>query len=53
MIRSVTIHYINEAPMGELVRVLRAENDGIYYFRSIRADGKINTEAKIELCDIK
>ncbi len=52
MIRSLTIHYMNEAPVGENMRVLRAESDGIYYFRSIRSDGKINTEAKMELCDI-
>ena len=52
MIRSLTIHYTNEAPIGENMRVLRAENDGVYYFRSIRADGKINTEAKLELVEI-
>ncbi len=52
MIRSLTIHYMNEAPIGEQMRVLRAEEGGIYYFRSMRADGKINTEAKLELCDI-
>lgn len=51
-IREMTISYINEAPMGETLTVQRAENDGIFYFRTLRADGKINTEAEITLCDI-
>ncbi len=51
-IREMTISYINEAPMGEVLTVQRAENDGIFYFRTLRADGKINTEAEITLCDI-
>lgn len=49
MIRSVTINYTNEAPMGECVTVKRAQDSGAYYFRTERSDGKINTDAKIEL----
>lgn len=51
-IRSVSIAYINEAPMGEKLLVYRAFADGIYYFRTVRRDGKINSEAEIELADI-
>ena len=52
MIKSVTINYSNEAPIGEKLRVQRADVDGIFYFRTLRSDGMINSEAQIELCDI-
>ncbi|MBQ8302069.1 MAG: hypothetical protein IJX97_00785 [Clostridia bacterium] len=52
MIRSITINYANEAQIGEKLRVLRAEEDGLFYFRTVRSDGKVNSEAQIELCDI-
>jgi acyl-ACP thioesterase len=51
--KSITINYANEAPMGEVLRVQKGDYDGIYYFRTIRSDGKINSEAEIELTDIK
>ena len=53
MIRSITINYSNEAQIGEKLRVQRAEADGYYYFRTVRSDGKVNSEAQIELCNIK
>lgn len=52
MIRSITINYSNEAQIGEKLRVQRAEEDGLFYFRTMRSDGKINSEAQIELCSI-
>jgi len=52
MIRSITINYSNEAQIGEKLRVQRAEEGGLYYFRTVRSDGKVNSEAQIELCDI-
>lgn len=52
MIRSITINYSNEAQIGEKLRVQRAEENGLFYFRTVRRDGKINSEAQIELCDI-
>lgn len=52
MIRSITINYSNEAQMGDKLRVQRGEEGGIFYFRTVRGDGKINSEAQIELCDI-
>ena len=52
MIRTITINYSNEAQIGDKLRVQRAEENGYYYFRTIRSDGKINSEAQIELCDI-
>ena len=53
MIRSISINYATEAAMGERLRVQRAEMDGFYYFRTVRADGRINSEAEIELADIR
>ena len=52
MIRSITINYSNEAQMGDKLRVQRGEEGGIFYFRTVRGDGRINSEAQIELCDI-
>ena len=51
-IESITISYANEAPCGEVLRVQGAECDGIYYFRTIRQDGKLNSEAEIKLCGV-
>ena len=51
-ISSITISYLNEAVIGDKLRVQRAECDGRYYFRTVRGDGKINSEAEITLSDI-
>ena len=52
-IRTISITYQNEAPMGERLRVYRSVGpDGCYYIRTVREDGKINTEAEIVICDI-
>lgn len=52
MIKSITISYLGEAQIGDKLRIQRAEDDGYYYFRTVRSDGKVNSEARIELCDI-
>jgi acyl-ACP thioesterase len=52
MIKSITINYSNEALIGDKLRVQRAEEGGIFYFRTIRSDGKVNSEAQIELADL-
>lgn len=52
MIRSITINYSAEAQIGDKLRVQCAEENGYFYFRTIRSDGKVNSEAQIELCDI-
>ena len=51
-ISTISINYLSEAPMGEKMRVLRSECDGRYYFRTVKADGTVNSEAEITLCDI-
>lgn len=53
-IRSISINYKNEAPRGEKLRVERADgaDENIFYFRTIREDGQVNTEAEVELEDI-
>ena len=51
-IESITISYQSEAPMGDTLTVERAECDGLYYFRTLRSDGRINSEAEIKLCDL-
>ena len=53
-IRSISINYKNEAPRGAKLRVERADAiDGrTYYFRTVREDGQVNTEAEIELEEV-
>ena len=51
-IKSLSINYSNEAPLNEELTVYRAECDGVFYFRTVRSDGKVNSEAQIELVDI-
>ena len=53
MIGSISINYSAEAKLGEKLRVQRTVADGTYYFRTLRSDGKVNSEAEIKLCDIK
>ena len=51
-IRSISISYLAEAPFGERLTVYKAEHNGYYYIRTVRADGKTNVEAEIELTSI-
>ena len=51
-ISSITINYSAEAPMGDTLTVERAQMDDTFFFRTIRSDGKINTEAEIKLTNI-
>ena len=51
-IESLTISYLNEATAGDELTVERAEANGYYYFRTLRSDGKVNSEAEIKLCPI-
>lgn len=51
-IEEITINYANEAPMGELLTVFHGVSGDYHYFRTVRADGKTNTEAEIRLTDI-
>jgi acyl-ACP thioesterase len=51
-IAEITISYMNEAPTKDTLSVMRAEKNGYYYFRTVRSDGKVNSEAQIKLTDI-
>jgi len=53
MISSIAINYTGEARLGEKLRVQRASIGDTYYFRTVRSDGKTNSEAEIKLVDIK
>ena len=48
----ITISFLNEAMLGETLKVYSAESDGYIFFKSIRSDGKINTEGFMTLSDI-
>ena len=51
-IKSISISYLAEVPAGDTLTVMRGFFDGSYYFRTVRSDGKINSEAEIQICDI-
>ncbi|MBR5817916.1 MAG: hypothetical protein IKY62_04650 [Clostridia bacterium] len=52
-IAEIAINYINEAPMGEILTVYHATDGDFHYFRTVREDGRVNSEAEIRLTDIK
>ena len=52
-IEEITINYINEAPAADILTVYHAEKDGMHYFRTVRSDGKVNTEAEVRTVDLK
>ena len=52
MIKSINIHYNNEASIGEKLRICRIQEGNKFFFRTIRADGKINSEAEIEVINV-
>ncbi len=43
----MTISFQNEAPLGETLRVYRAEDDEVFFVRTQREDGKTNVEAEV------
>ena len=48
-ISTLTISFVSEAKQGEILDVLLAKEDGAYYIRTVKPDGKINSEARITL----
>jgi acyl-ACP thioesterase len=52
MITRINISYLNEAAIGDKLQIMRACKDDIFYFRTVRGDGKINSEAEIQLTDL-
>lgn len=51
-ISEITLNYQNEAPSGDVLTVYMGAIDDVYYFRTVRSDGKINTEAEVKLVRI-
>lgn len=52
MVVRMSIAFLNEAPLGEFLKIYCAEDDGSYYFRTVRHDGTVGVEAEIVLEDI-
>ena len=46
-LKGINISYVNEAPFGDTLTVLSKEVDGVYYFKTVRSDGKTNCEAAL------
>lgn len=51
-IDAIVISYANEARLDEVLDVYREGEGELYYIRTVRPDGKVNSEAEIHLCDI-
>ena len=47
LIKSFAISYLNEAKVGDYLKLYLGKTDGKYYMRSIHEDGRINVEAEI------
>lgn len=44
---TAVISYMSEAPIGSTLKIYRGEDEDGYYFRTVRDDGKTNSEARI------
>ena len=51
-IEEITINYQNEAPAGEVLKVWHAQIGDMHYFRTVREDGRTNTEAEMRVVSI-
>ena len=47
MVSNVAVDFKKEASFGETLKVYRGEYDGSYYFRTVKSDGTVNSEAII------
>ena len=44
---TAVINYQSEAPLKETVKIYRGEDDDVFYFRTVRENGAINSESLI------
>ncbi len=51
-IAEITINYNKEAPFGDTLTVFYAKSGEYHYFKTVRSDGLINSEAEIRLVEI-
>ena len=49
---AVLINYFSEAPLGETLKIYSGEEDGNYFFKTIRENGTVGAEAEIILDEI-
>ena len=47
----VTMSFVGEAALGRVLTVLRGEQDGVYYFRTVDGD-RVCLEAEVEVVEI-
>ena len=52
MITRINISYLNEAAIGDKLQIMRACQNDVFYFRTVRGDGMVNSEAEIQLRDL-
>lgn len=52
MVVRMSIGFLNDAPLGEVLKIYRGEDDGAYYMRTVKQDGSVGVEAEIILDEI-
>ena len=52
MITRINISYLNEAAISDKLQIIRACQNDVFFFRTVRGDGKVNSEAEIQLRDL-
>ena len=52
MVVHCAISFLHEAPLGETLKIYCAEDNGTYYFRTIKQDGTVGVEAEIVVDEI-
>ncbi len=48
-VRGMTLSYLREAALGDLLSVRACEKDGVYYFRTVNGSGDVCLEATVHL----
>jgi acyl-ACP thioesterase len=44
---SMALSFVSEAPLHEALKVYAGSSDGVWYVRTVRANGQTNVEAEI------
>lgn len=52
-VSTAVLSFVNEAPMGETLKIYTGEYDGLHYVRSLRQDGTVNAEGEFLLEPIR
>jgi acyl-ACP thioesterase len=49
LVKSLAISFVNEAKIGDNLRIYMAKSDGKYFMRSLHEDSRVNAEAEFTI----